>query len=163
LQEAKFIQKEEISLMRVYEVLFIIAPNVEEGDIDTLITQLSDVATNQGARIAKIDRMGRRRLAYQIQKFNEGYYVVFTVEGTGAEIAEIERRMRVTDTIIRYITIRIDEDLKRAEKFRARRAAHARGASASAGGGGGAGRGRRAEATVNVEEDEEENEEGEEL
>ena len=77
--------------MRVYEVLFIIAPNVEEGDIDTLITQLSDVATNQGARVAKIDRMGRRRLAYQIQKFTEGYYVVFTVEGTGAEIAEVER------------------------------------------------------------------------
>ena len=147
--------------MRVYEVLFIIAPNVEEGDIDTLITQLSDVATNQGAHIAKIDRMGRRRLAYQIQKFNEGYYVVFTVEGTGAEIAEIERRMRVIDAIIRYITIRIDEDLKRAEKFRARRAAHARGASASAGGGGG--RGRRAEAAINVDEDEEENEEGDEL
>ena len=147
--------------MRVYEVLFIIAPNVEEGDIDTLITQLSDVATNQGARIAKIDRMGRRRLAYQIQKFNEGYYVVFTVEGTGAEIAEIERRMRVTDAIIRYITIRIDEDLKRAEKFRARRAAQARGASASAGAG--AGRSRRAEAAINVEEDEEENEEGDEL
>lgn len=147
--------------MRVYEVLFIIAPNVEEGDIDTLITQLSDVATNQGARVAKIDRMGRRRLAYQIQKFTEGYYVVFTVEGTGAEIAEVERRMRVTDAIIRYITIRIDEDLKRAEKFRARRAAHARGASAGAGAG--AGRGRRAEQVVSIEEDEEENEEGDEL
>lgn len=146
--------------MRVYEVLFIIAPNVEEGDIDTIITQLSDVATNQGARIAKIDRMGRRRLAYQIQKFNEGYYVVFTVEGTGAEIAEIERRMRVTDAIIRYITIRIDEDLKRAEKFHARRVAHARGASASAGGG--PSRGRRAEAAINVEEDDEDNEEGDE-
>ena len=147
--------------MRVYEVLFIIAPYVEEGDIDTLITQLSDVATNQGARVAKIDRMGRRRLAYQIQKFTEGYYVVFTVEGTGAEIAEVERRMRVTDAIIRYITIRIDEDLKRAEKFRARRAAHARGASAGAGAG--AGRGRRAEQAVSIEEDEEENEEGDEL
>ncbi len=145
--------------MRVYEVLFIIAPNVEEGDIDTLITQLSDVATNQGARVTKIDRMGRRRLAYQIQKFTEGYYVVFTVEGTGAEIAEVERRMRVTDAIIRYITIRIDEDLKRAEKFRARRAAHARGASAGAGGGGG--RGRRAEQPVSIEEDEDE--EGDEL
>ena len=147
--------------MRVYEVLFIIAPNVEEGDIDTLITQLSDVATNQGARVARIDRMGRRRLAYQIQKFTEGYYVVFTVEGTGAEIAEVERRMRVTDAIIRYITIRIDEDLKRAEKVRARRAAHARGASAGAGAG--AGRGRRAEQVVSIEEDEEENEEGDEL
>src|SRR5687768_3941560 len=147
--------------MRVYEVLFIIAPNVEEGDIDTLITQLSDVATNQGARITKVDRIGRRRLAYQIQKFTEGYYVVFTVEGTGAEIAEVERRMRVIDAIIRYITIRIDEDLKRAEKFRVRRAAHARGASAGAGAG--AGRGRNARQPVSVEEDEDENEEGDEL
>ena len=111
--------------MRVYEVLFIVAPNVEEGDVDNLVTQLSDVATNQGAQIAKIDRMGRRRLAYPIGKFNDGYYVVFTLEGSGAEIAELERRMRVTDAVIRYITIRIDEDLKRAEKFRVRRAARA--------------------------------------
>lgn len=147
--------------MRVYEVLFIIAPNVEEGDVDTLITQLSDVATNQGARITKVDRMGRRRLAYQIQKFNDGFYVVFTVEGTGAEIAELERRMRVTDAIIRYITIRIDEDLKRADKFRARRAAHS--ATARAGASAGGGRGRRPEPSVRVDEDDDDSEEGDEL
>lgn len=107
--------------MRVYEVLFIVAPKVEESDIENLITQLSEVATNQGATVSKVDRMGRRRLAYPIQRFNDGYYVVLTIEGSGAEIAEMERRMRVTDAIIRYLTIRIDEDLKRAEKFRARR------------------------------------------
>jgi small subunit ribosomal protein S6 len=112
--------------MRVYEVLFIVAPNTEEGDIETLVTQLSDVITNQGARVAKVDRMGRRRLAYSIGKFNDGHFVVLTVEGTGAEIAEVERRMRVNDAVIRYITIRIDEDLKRAEKFRARRASRVR-------------------------------------
>jgi small subunit ribosomal protein S6 len=111
--------------MRVYEVLFIVAPNVEEGDIETLVTQFSDIATNQGAQVAKVDRIGRRRLAYPIGKFNEGHYVVLTIEGTGSEIAEIERRMRVSDAVIRYITIRIDEDLKRAEKFVARRAARA--------------------------------------
>ena len=109
--------------MRVYEVLFIIAPNTEESDIESLVAQMSDVVTNQGAQVAKVDRMGRRRLAYPIQKFNEGHYVVLTVEGTGSEIAEVERRMRVTDAIIRYLTIRIDEDLKRADKFRARRSA----------------------------------------
>jgi len=117
--------------MRVYEVLFIIAPNIEESDIETLITQLSEVATNQGAQIARVERMGRRRLAYPVRKFNEGHYVVLTVEGSGAEIAEIERRMRVTDAVIRYITIRIDEDLKRAEKFRVRRAAHATAAAST--------------------------------
>lgn len=125
--------------MRVYEVLFIVAPNTEEDDVNTLVTQLSDVVTSQGATIAKVDRMGRRRLAYPIGKFSEGIYVVLTVEGTGSEIAEVERRMRVNDAIIRYITIRIDEDLKRAEKFRARRAARA------AAGGGGRGRSRHAE------------------
>ncbi|HKG22584.1 MAG TPA: 30S ribosomal protein S6 [Blastocatellia bacterium] len=124
--------------MRLYEVLFIVAPNTEESDLEALVTQMSDVATNQGAQITKVDRMGRRRLAYPIQKFNEGYYVILTIEGTGAEIAEVERRMRVTDSIIRYITIRIDEDLKRADKLRARRASRTR----SSGGGGGS-RGRR--------------------
>ena len=138
--------------MRVYEVLFIVTPNIEESDIDTLVTQLSDVVTNQGAQIAKIDRMGRRRLAYPIGKFNEGYYVVFTLEGTGAEIAELERRMRVTDAVIRYITIRIDEDLKRAAKFGARRAARA---AASAG----ARRGRRREPVLPIGEDVEEGDE----
>jgi small subunit ribosomal protein S6 len=106
-------------------VLFIVAPNVEEGDIESLVTQFSDLATNQGAQVTKVDRMGRRRLAYPIGKFNEGHYVVLTIEGSGSEIAEIERRMRVSDAVIRYITIRIDEDLKRAEKFGARRAARA--------------------------------------
>lgn len=141
--------------MRVFEVLFIVAPNIEESDIETLVTQLSDVATNQGARIAKIDRMGRRRLAYPIGKFNDGHYVVFTIEGSGTEIAELERRMRVTDAVIRYITIRIDEDLKRAEKFRARRAAHAAASVGSRRGG------RRAEPVLPIGDDEEDGEEEE--
>ncbi len=139
--------------MRVYEVLFIVAPNIEESDIETLVTQLSDVATNQGARIAKIDRMGRRRLAYPIGKFNDGHYVVFTIEGSGAEIAELERRMRVTDAVIRYITIRIDEDLKRAEKFRVRRAAHAAASAGSRRGG------RRAEPVLPIGNDDDGDEE----
>src|SRR6185295_17405062 len=138
--------------MRVYEVLFIIAPNTEESDTEALITQISDVITNQGAQITKLDRIGRRRLAYPIGKFNEGYYVVLTVEGTGSEIAEVERRMRVTDAVVRYITIRIDEDLKRADKFRARRQAHA------AAGGVQRGR-RRAEPVLPIGDDEEEEDE----
>ena len=118
--------------MRLYEILFIVSPNVEETDLEALINQFSEVAVNQGARVAKVDRMGRRRLAYPIQKFKDGHYVVLTVEGTGAEIAEIERRMRVTDAIIRHLSVRIDEDLKRAEKFRTRRAAHSRAGRAAA-------------------------------
>jgi small subunit ribosomal protein S6 len=134
---------------------FIVAPNIEESDIETLVTQLSDVATNQGANIAKIDRLGRRRLAYPIGKFNDGHYVVFTLEGSGSEIAELERRMRVTDAVIRYITIRIDEDLKRAEKFRVRRAARAAASAGSRRGG------RRAEPVLPIGDDEEAGEEEE--
>ena len=112
--------------MRVYEILFIVAPNTEESDIQSLVTQLSDVITNQGGQVTNVNRMGQRKLAYPIQKFKEGHYIVLTVNGTGAEIAEVERRMRVFDAIIRYLTIRIDEDLKRAEKFKARRSARGR-------------------------------------
>ena len=136
--------------MRVYEVLFIVAPNTEEGDIETLVTQLRDVLTNQGAQVTNVNRMGRRRLAYPIGKFNEGHYVVLTVEGTGAEIAEVERSMRVNDAVIRYITIRIDEDLKRAEKFRARRAARVR-----AGAGGRNSRSNESALPIGEEEEEE--------
>jgi small subunit ribosomal protein S6 len=140
--------------MRVYEVLFIVAPNTEAADIDSLVTQLSDVATNQGAKITNVNRMGLRRLAYPIQKFNEAHYIVLTVEGTGAEIAELERRMRVIDAIIRYLTIRIDEDLKRADKLKKQRVARAAA-------GGGSSRSRRGQSGGNtpyVENDEEEEE-----
>ena len=140
--------------MRVYEFLFIVAPNTEEDDIQSLITQLSDVITNQGAQVTNINRMGQRRLAYPIQKFREGHFVVLTVEGSGAEIAEVERRMRVLDIVIRYLTIRIDEDLKRAEKFKAARAARA-----SAGGGQRGSRRGGAPAGASDNTDEEEDEE----
>jgi len=133
--------------VRVYEVLFIVNPNTEEADVEALVTQLSDIATNQGARVAKVDRMGRRRLAYPIQKSNEGIYIVLTIEGTGSEIAELERRMRVSDQVIRYITVRIDEDLKRADKFRARRASRM---AASGSGGGGRSRSRQAEPVLPI-------------
>jgi len=123
--------------MRVYEVLFIVAPNVEEGDIEGLVTQFSDIATNQGAQVTKVDRMGRRRLAYPIGKF-----------------AEIERRMRVSDAVIRYITIRIDEDLKRAEKFGVRRAARAAA-------GRGRNRGRKSEPVLPIGSDDDSDEEDE--
>ncbi len=139
--------------MRIYEVLFIIAPNTEADVVESLVTQFSDLATNQGATVTNVNRMGLRRLAYPIQKFNEGIYVVLTVEGTGAEIAEIERRLRVSDAVIRYITVRIDEELKRANKMKARTAARAANRAGSS-------RNRNAEAAntgfVDVEEEEDE-------
>ncbi len=111
--------------MRSYELLFIVAPTETEEAVDAIVEQLRTVATERGATFAKVDKMGRRRLAYPIRKqnttFNDGTYIVITIEGMGTEIAELERRLRVMDVIIRHLTVRIDEDLKRAEKFKTKR------------------------------------------
>ena len=113
--------------MRTYELLFIVAPTESDEAVDALVEQLRTVAQDRGATVAKVDKMGRRKLAYPIRvsptTYTDGNYVVMTLEGSGAEIAELERRLRVTESVIRYLTVRIDEDLKRAEKFKAKRQA----------------------------------------
>jgi small subunit ribosomal protein S6 len=115
--------------VRVYELMFIVVPTEPDEAVDAIIEQLRTVAEDRGATVTKIDKMGRRKLAYPIRvspkTHTEGNYVVLTIEGSGAEIFELERRLRVTETVIRHITVRIDEDLKRAEKFKAKRAARA--------------------------------------
>lgn len=126
---------------RVYEVVFIVDPDTQEDEMTRLTTNLSAVVTDQGGTITRNEVLGRRQLAYRIGRKNEGVYVLFEVEGTGSEIAELERRMRVNDAIMRYMTVRVDEDRQRAEKLRARRqrkAAKRPGFAAAAAGGGGA-------------------------
>ena len=127
---------------RIYEVVFIIDPDTPDEDIKRLTENLQGIITDQGGTITKSEIMGRRQLAYQIGRKNEGVYVLFEVEGTGREIAELERRMRVSDQVIRYLTVRVDEERRRAEKLKARRARKASKrpfAAAAAGGGRGAG------------------------
>ena len=75
----------------------------------------------KNGKVVKVDNWGKKSLAYKIKKFRDGYYVVLTIEGDGATIAELERRFRVTDYVIRFISVRIDEDLKRSEKIKAAR------------------------------------------
>ena len=131
---------------RVYEVIFIVDPDTQEDEMTRLTQNLSGVVTDQGGTITRNEVLGRRQLAYRIGRKNEGVYVLFEVEGTGSEIAELERRMRVNDAIMRYMTVRVDEDRQRAEKLRARRqrkAAKRPGfAAAAAGGGGGSAQSR---------------------
>lgn len=107
--------------MRTYEVMFISAPSVAEDDLKKLITQLETIITERGGNVTKVDIWGRRKLAYKIDKFDEGVYSLIYAEGSGREIAEVERRLRVTDFVIRHLTVRTDEDLKRAEKMKAKR------------------------------------------
>ena len=107
---------------RVYEVMFIVDVNVPDDEVNTLSENLQRTVTDQGGRITKAENMGRRSLAYRIGRQTEGTYVLLEIEGTGREIAELERRMRVNDQVVRYMSVRVDEDRRRAEKLRARRA-----------------------------------------
>lgn len=107
--------------MRTYEVMFITAPTTAEDDLRKLTSQLEHVVTDLGGTVTKVDQLGRRKLAYPIQKFEEGIYSLLNVEGSGREIAEVERRLRVSDLVIRHMTVRTDEDLQRAEKLKAGR------------------------------------------
>ncbi|MGI9105764.1 MAG: 30S ribosomal protein S6 [Pyrinomonadaceae bacterium] len=145
---------------RIYEVVFIIDPATGEEDSTRLVENLQKIVTDQGGAITKSESMGRRQLAYKIGRNHEGHFMLFEIEGTGGEIAELERRMRVSDQVMRYLTVRVDEDRRRAEKFKERRARKAskrpapgsgRGGSSSVGAGGGGG-GATAPAVVANEE-----------
>jgi len=107
---------------RTYERVFIIDPGADDAEVMKLSEAIQKIITDQGGVITKIDMMGRRQLAYEINHQKEGSYVLLEVEGSGAEIAELERRMRVNDRILRYMTIRVDLDRRRAQKFKDRRA-----------------------------------------
>ncbi|MGB8507162.1 MAG: 30S ribosomal protein S6 [Pyrinomonadaceae bacterium] len=110
---------------RVYEVVFIVDPDAVDEDITRLSDNLQHIITEQGGTVTKTENMGRRQLAYKIGRKHEGIYMLFEIEGTGREIAELERRMRVNDQVLRYITVRVDEDRRRADKLNARRVARA--------------------------------------
>jgi small subunit ribosomal protein S6 len=107
---------------RIYEVVFIIDPATGEEDSTRLVENLQKIVTDQGGAITKSESMGRRQLAYKIGRNTEGHFMLFEIEGTGGEIAELERRMRVSDQVMRYLTVRVDEDRRRADKFKERRA-----------------------------------------
>jgi small subunit ribosomal protein S6 len=124
---------------RVYEVIFIVDPGTQEDEVTRLTENLRTIVTDQGGNVTRNEVLGRRQLAYRIGHSNEGIYAIFEIEGTGREIAELERRMRVSDQVLRYLTVRVDEDRQRAEKLKARRVRKAakRPMSAGAASGGG--------------------------
>ena len=106
---------------RTYEVMYIVDPETGEDKITKLNEAVGKLVEKEGGTVVRLDDIGRRRLAYPINKKTEGHYVLFEIEGSGQEILELERRMRVNDAIIRYMTVRVDEDRKAADKMRAKR------------------------------------------
>jgi small subunit ribosomal protein S6 len=104
---------------RTYEIMFIVRPDVEEADLDKLIEGFSANVTSGGGEVKSVEKMGRRRLAYTVRKFNDGFYVLLNVAAAGSLIAEIERRLRVSEQVIKFITVRMDEEEKRLAKVKA--------------------------------------------
>jgi len=102
--------------MRIYENLFIVKPDATEEEIDHLIDQMSKNVTATGGTIDKVDKWGKRRLAYRIEKHREGTYVLMQFSAEPATVREFERRLRVQDSVIKFLTVRIDETLKRLDK-----------------------------------------------
>ena len=106
---------------RQYEVVFIVDPTADD-EVSKLTESFSQIVTDQGGVITRAETLGKRQLAYEILHHKDGTFVLLEIEGSGREIAELERRMRVNDRVLRYITVRVDEDRRRAEKLKDRRA-----------------------------------------
>ena len=104
---------------RTYELMFIVRPDMPEEDQDKLISTLESVVTNSGGTVKNVEKMGKRRLAYVVRRFHDGLYMLLTVEGGGALIHELERRLRVTEPVIKFLTVRVDEEQKRLDKIKA--------------------------------------------
>ena len=109
-------------MSRLYEVMFIVRPDVAEEDVDKLIAGFNTNVTNGGGVVKNVDKMGRRKLAYMVRKFNDGNYVLMTIEAGGPVVLELERRLRVSEPVIKFITVRMDEEEKRLNKIKAIRA-----------------------------------------
>jgi small subunit ribosomal protein S6 len=119
--------------MRNYEIMFILHPNTPEDEVDKINSQIEGVITAGGGKVEKIEKMGKRKLAYEIDRNREGQYVLFVINANGDIVRECERRLRVVDAVIKYITVRTDEEGRRFDKmksFRQKRAAR-RGSSQS--------------------------------
>lgn len=109
---------------RTYEVMYIVRPDLVEEELDKLVEGFKTVVTNGGGEVASADKLGRRRLAYTVRKFNDGQYVLMNISADGKLVAELERRLRVTEEVIKFITVRTDEENKRLAKIKAHRDAH---------------------------------------
>ena len=104
--------------MRIYEELFIVRPDATDEEVDPLIEQLRGVITHAGGTVDKSEKWGIRKLAYRVLKYNEGQYILLQFTANPDIVKELERRLRVADLVLKFLTVRIDEKLKRIEKRR---------------------------------------------
>jgi small subunit ribosomal protein S6 len=109
--------------MRIYELIFICKPDLPEEEVAAQTQTIQDIIESGGGKVTKVEQWGKKKLAYKVQKFEHGFYVFFEygIEENSALPKEIERRLRVAEPVIKFMTVRIDEELKRAEKMKLKR------------------------------------------
>jgi small subunit ribosomal protein S6 len=121
-----------MSTSRQYELTYIVSPDATEQEVNDLHAQVEATIARFAGELVKTENWGRRKMAYEIGPHKEGVYVLELINGSGDLMKEIERRLRVSDRILRYLVVRVDEELRAAERARSRRKVSARQAQAAA-------------------------------
>jgi len=107
---------------RLYDLIFICRPTTPEEEITKIIATLEHACAEKGGKVEKLEKWGTRKMAYRVAKHREGYYVYLQIKSTQGElIRELQRRLAVSDVVIKYLTVRLDEELKRQQKFQRKR------------------------------------------
>ncbi|HEY7187077.1 MAG TPA: 30S ribosomal protein S6 [Vicinamibacterales bacterium] len=108
-------------MKRTYELVYVASPDATDEQVADLHTQVEAIVQRMGGQIEKTDNWGRRKLAYEIGRHKEGTYVLEVIKGDGDLMKEIDRRLRVTDLVIRHLTVRVDEEQGVVERTKAKR------------------------------------------
>ena len=108
-------------MKRKYELVYVVSPDASDEQVADLHTQVEAIVQRMGGQIEKTDNWGRRKLAYEIGRHKEGTYVLEVINGDGDLMKEIDRRLRVTDAVIRHLTVRVDEEQGVVERTRSKR------------------------------------------
>jgi small subunit ribosomal protein S6 len=112
---------------RLYDLIFICLPTTPEEDVAKIIATLEQVIADRSGKVEKLEKWGTRKMAYRVAKQREGYYVYMSLRGAQPDlIKELERRLKVSDAVIKYMTVRLDEEIKRQQKLVGRRERRAR-------------------------------------
>ncbi len=103
--------RDEPGTQREYETIFILRPDTNQEGIQTVNTRIRSIIDQMGGRLIKLDNWGKRKLAYEVKKQLKGIYLYWQFLGTSGVVEEIERNLRMLDSVIRYYTVKVDEDV----------------------------------------------------
>lgn len=106
--------------MRRYETIFIASPTLTDEQVDELVKYFEGIIAEQGGELLKTEKWGRKKLAYEVEKFSEGFYTLYEYTAGPALVAELERRFRNHDAVIRFLSVRMDEDAKAGDRQKQR-------------------------------------------